>query len=160
MHMEKIRKTQIAELLLVSALLVIIAPLLSTSSLRSANLYFVVNVISIAVAAEAGLFSFFLVSAGNEKPAALSVVSQQPVIISACVFPHCKDKMDGANKPHQYAMVTQVVEKCYSDKILGAADDQVHKALSASFSLEVLAKAIPLKQDMLKIMTKKKKLVR
>ncbi|KAI3466270.1 hypothetical protein Pfo_022933 [Paulownia fortunei] len=80
--MDMLKKSQSLKLLPIAALL-IITPLLSTS-LRSKYLYFIVNILIIAVGAEAGLLSFFLQSEENMKPpaAAASVVPQKPVIVS------------------------------------------------------------------------------
>ncbi|CAA3031960.1 Hypothetical predicted protein [Olea europaea subsp. europaea] len=67
------KKSQILKLFLISALC-IITPLLSTS-FRSKYLYFVVNILIIAVGAESGLASFFLKSPENKKPAEKSTTS-------------------------------------------------------------------------------------
>ncbi|KZV56389.1 Glycosyltransferase family 61 protein [Dorcoceras hygrometricum] len=118
--MEKFKKTQIAELLIVSALLVIITPLSSTASLRFANLYFVINFIIIAVAADAGVFSLFLVSEPGAVHSGVVSQSRNPTIIS-------QEKMDGTdcNGPPQ----SQHVENRSSDEIF----KEVHDAPSIFF---------------------------
>ncbi|CAA3000132.1 Hypothetical predicted protein [Olea europaea subsp. europaea] len=65
--MEKMKKSQILKLFLISALC-IIAPLISTS-FRPKYLYFIVNILIFAVGAESGLASFFLEAPENKKPA-------------------------------------------------------------------------------------------
>ncbi|XP_073026478.1 uncharacterized protein [Primulina eburnea] len=82
-------------------------------------------------AAEAGLFSFFLVPEENKKHAAASVVSQNPVNISG-VFPYRKEKMDGTDRPRQSFMATQVVQNRSPDKVFGAFHE-VHKDPSIFF---------------------------
>lgn len=63
--MEKVESLNLK--LLPLAALLIITPLLSTS-LRFKYLYFIVNILIIALGAEAGLLSFFLQSQHNPKP--------------------------------------------------------------------------------------------
>lgn len=74
--MERVKRSENLKLLPLAVLL-IITPLLSTS-LRFKYLYLIVNILIISVGAEAGLFSFFLHSEENRKPAAPSVHSLLP----------------------------------------------------------------------------------
>ncbi|KAI3456894.1 hypothetical protein Pfo_013557 [Paulownia fortunei] len=105
--MDKFKKSQILKLFLIAALL-IITPFLSTS-LRSTYLYFIANILIILVGAEAGLLSFFLKSPENKKRAAAL-----KAVINISEF----SPDNGTNSPDK------VVEKCSSDKILGAVKEQ------------------------------------
>lgn len=117
--MDKLMKKshQSLKLLPIAALL-IITPLLSTS-LRFKYLYFIVNILIIAVGAEAGLLSFFLQSDESKKPSAASVVAQKPVIFSE-VSPDKENTAalsdNGANGYDNPKLVKDV-ENCSSEKI-------------------------------------------
>ncbi|CAI9784129.1 unnamed protein product [Fraxinus pennsylvanica] len=75
--MEKMKKSQILKLFLISALC-IITPLLSTS-FRPKYLYFIVNILIIAVGAESGLASFFLKAPENKERAEKSTTTSNDV---------------------------------------------------------------------------------
>ncbi|KAL8509887.1 hypothetical protein ACS0TY_016924 [Phlomoides rotata] len=89
--MEKLKKSQSVKLLPIAALLMI-TPLLSTS-LRFKYLYFIVNILIIAVGAEAGLLSLFLQSQNHNKIPPLIIPQNDHVVISSVeeekVSPEC-----------------------------------------------------------------------
>ncbi|KAL0302014.1 UNVERIFIED_CONTAM: hypothetical protein Scaly_1184300 [Sesamum calycinum] len=117
--------------LLPIALLLIITPLLS-ASLRLKYLYFIVNILIIAVGAEAGLLSFFLQSPHN-KPVSpphdqetASVTTTSANIVGADHHDH--------EEPVKKRPVKPAVEKCSSEKILvgvRVANYQVKKSRSS-----------------------------
>ncbi|KAK4420793.1 hypothetical protein Salat_2029800 [Sesamum alatum] len=102
--------------LLPIALLLIITPLLSTS-LRLKYLYFIVNILIIAVGAEAGLLSFFL-NRGSPPdvvdPPALSTLSQETAAVTTTSANHIL----GADHDQEPAKKRPAVEKCSSETIL------------------------------------------
>ncbi|KAL2495885.1 uncharacterized protein Fot_39642 [Forsythia ovata] len=112
--MEKLKKSQILKLFLISALC-IITPLLSTS-FRSKYLYFIVNILIIAVGAESGLATFFLKDPENKKP----------LIISSEVYPSNDENNNLVSTNKQ----VKVFKKCSSEKIADTA--KVQKVLEKS----------------------------
>ncbi|PSR85313.1 Histone H2B.3 like [Actinidia chinensis var. chinensis] len=104
--MDKSKKSQILKLSLI-ALLLILTPLIPTS-LKPIYLYFLFNLLIISLGAEAGLLSFFSKPPEDKKPQNPNVV-EGTVTATAAATP---------NKP-------KAVEKCSSEKIVGAA--KAHK---------------------------------
>ncbi|KAL2496045.1 Uncharacterized protein Fot_39802 [Forsythia ovata] len=113
--MEKLKKSQVLKLFLISALC-IITPLLSTS-FRSKYLYFIVNILIIAVGAESGLASFFLKDPENKKP----------LIISSEVYPSNDENNNNLVSTNKQV---KVFKKCSSEKIAETA--KVQKVLEKS----------------------------
>ncbi|KAL0310993.1 UNVERIFIED_CONTAM: hypothetical protein Sangu_2394000 [Sesamum angustifolium] len=131
--------------LLPIALLLIITPLLS-ASLRLKYLYFIVNILIIAVGAEAGLLSFFLQSPHN-KPASPPHDPPPPITLSqetaavTTTSTSTSPNIVGADhhdhdheEPVEKRPVKPAVEKCSSEKILvgvRVANYQVKKSRSS-----------------------------
>lgn len=113
--MDKIKKSQIFKLLIIIILLCI-TPLLS-ESFRQPYLYFVVNLLIIALGAEAGLLSFLLKVAEDKK----ATSAQKPLISS--------QEAQIPNPVINYAVIQEepikkmpkAVEKSHSEKIISAS---------------------------------------
>ncbi|KAG8386094.1 hypothetical protein BUALT_Bualt03G0113200 [Buddleja alternifolia] len=120
--MENLKKSQIVELILIAAL-IIVTPLLSTSH-RSTYLYFIVNILIVVVGAEAGLLSFLQKSAENTK-------KRRPAIISD--DREADDDNQSGNGTTTSKKPVKTLEKCSSEKIVGAVKDQ--KAVKKSPSM-------------------------
>ncbi|CAI9756856.1 unnamed protein product [Fraxinus pennsylvanica] len=108
--MEKMKKSQILKLFLISALC-IITPLLSTS-FRPKYLCFIVNILIFAVGAESGLASFFLKAPEDKKPAQKS----------SDVYPGNEKSITFSNngtnsQDHSTNKPAKVFEKSSSEKI-------------------------------------------
>ena len=117
--MNKFKKSQILILSLVAALLFIV-PLLS-SSLRPTYLYFVLNLLIIALGAEAGLLSMF------SRPA---YVAAKPVTTQEAKSVESKDDQKQV-APESSEKKVKVVEKSASEKIVGTIKvDKVKKCPS------------------------------
>ena len=117
--MNKFKKSQILILSVVAALL-FIAPLLS-SSLRPAYLYFVLNLLIIALGAEAGVLSVF------SRPA---YVAAKPVTTEEVKAVESKDDQKQV-APTSNEKKVKVVEKSASEKIVGTIKvDKVKKCPS------------------------------
>ncbi|CAL5341686.1 unnamed protein product [Camellia sinensis] len=117
--MDKSKKSQILKLSLI-ALLLITTPLIPTT-LRATYLYFVFNLLIIALGAEAGLLSVFSKSTDDKKPQ-----PTKPVAASESSPPHKEEPPNatgGATAPEK----PKVVEKCLSEKIGGSGAMTVHK---------------------------------
>ncbi|XVF03805.1 hypothetical protein REPUB_Repub05bG0024500 [Reevesia pubescens] len=106
--MNKFKKSQILILSLVATLL-FIAPLLS-SSLRPTYLYFVLNLLIIALGAEAGLLSAF------SRPA---YVAAKPVTTQETKAAESKDDQKQVAPTSNEEKKAKVVEKSASEKIAG-----------------------------------------
>ncbi|KAL0406948.1 UNVERIFIED_CONTAM: hypothetical protein Slati_4008700 [Sesamum latifolium] len=124
--------------LLPIALLLIITPLLS-ASLRLKYLYFIVNILIIAVGAEAGLLSFFLQSPHNkpspprDDPPPLITLSQETAAVTTSTSANIVGADDGQERVKKRP-VKAAVEKCSSEKILvgvRVANYQVKKSRSS-----------------------------
>lgn len=116
--------------LLPIALLLIITPLLS-ASLRLKYLYFIVNILIIAVGAEAGLLSFFLHNkpSSPHDPPPLITLSQETAAVTTTTSANVDDEEPVKKRP-----VKPAVEKCSSEKILvgvRVANYQVKKSSSS-----------------------------
>ncbi|CAI9756855.1 unnamed protein product [Fraxinus pennsylvanica] len=123
--MEKIKKSQILKLFLISALC-IIAPLLSTS-FRPKHLCFIVNILIFAVGAESGLASFFLKAPEDKKPAQKSSEVYPGNENSTTFSNNGTNSQDlSTNKP------VKVFEKSSSEKIADTV--KVQKVLDESSS--------------------------
>ncbi|OMP04365.1 hypothetical protein COLO4_09703 [Corchorus olitorius] len=123
--MNKFKKSQILILSLVAALL-FIAPLLS-SSLRPTYLYFVLNLLIIALGAEAGLLSVF--SRPSYVAAAKPVTTTQEIKAGEIIS-------NNNNKEHDQKQVSpssnekkkvKVIEKSASEKISAGSSIKVEK---------------------------------
>ncbi|KAA8527001.1 hypothetical protein F0562_008770 [Nyssa sinensis] len=122
--MDKSNKSQILKLSLIAALL-IITPFLPTS-LRPTYLYFVFNLLIIALGAEAGLLKFFS-KAAEEKKQPVVVVAPKRVVASEA-SPQKEgsaNTSDGITTPECGPKKPKAVEKSSSEKIVGAV--KVHK---------------------------------
>lgn len=129
--MDKFNKSQILKLFLM-AILLSITPLLSTP-LRPPYLYFVVNILIIALGVEAGLLSFIGKTAEDKKTASNIVLSSEDSSAS--------NKEKSANPTTSEAETTakkkpKAVEKSSSEKIVTAA--KVHKVVKKSPSMPSL----------------------
>lgn len=122
--MDKAKKPQILKLFLIAALL-FITPLLS-SSLRTTYLYFIINLLIIALGAEAGLVSFFCKPPQDKNKYAVPVTAK-PVTPSDQAAPrkeasnHSTDTGVVPTAPDCTQEKAKVVEKSASEKIVGAA---------------------------------------
>uniref|UniRef100_A0A5B7BK80 DUF4408 domain-containing protein n=1 Tax=Davidia involucrata TaxID=16924 RepID=A0A5B7BK80_DAVIN len=125
--MDKSNKSQILKLSLIAALL-IITPLLPTS-LRPTYLYFVFNLLIIALGAEAGLLKFFSKAAEDKKPPIAHVVAAPKPLVASEFSPHKEvSATDGritTSTPECGSKKPKVVEKSSSEKIVGSV--KVHK---------------------------------
>lgn len=119
--MAKPKKSEILKLSFIATLL-IISPLIPTS-LRPTYLYFLFNLLIIALGAEAGLLSFFSKPSEDKKPitippkptAANTVRSSAPNEVPPNSSIGNIDSECGEKRP-------KVVEKCSSEKIVGVAN--------------------------------------
>lgn len=125
--MDKFKKSQILKLFLI-VILLSITPLLSTS-LRPPYLYFILNLLIIALGAEAGLLSFIFKAAEDKKnpPPNTTSVTQKPHFILT--------SEDPTNHNNEKSFTTieetvKVAEKSLSEKIVAAVE--VHKTLMKS----------------------------
>ncbi|KAF7140360.1 hypothetical protein RHSIM_Rhsim06G0222000 [Rhododendron simsii] len=120
------KKSEILKLSFIATLL-IISPLIPTS-LRSTYLYFLFNLLIIALGAEAGLLSFFSKPSEDKKPitippkptAANTVQSSAPNEVPPNSSIGNIDSECGEKRP-------KVVEKCSSEKIVGVVNKVSHK---------------------------------
>lgn len=118
--MNNLKKSQVLMLSLLTILL-IIAPLLSSSQ-RPTYIYFVTNLLIIALGAEAGLLSSFSNPSSsssldtNDKKNPPSFVPQKPSIIDQS---HHNDT-NGSEQDPKAGHGARVVEKCLSEKIVGS----------------------------------------
>ncbi|KAK3030034.1 hypothetical protein RJ639_038133 [Escallonia herrerae] len=129
--MDKFNKSQILKLSLIVALLAL-APLLS-ASIRPTYLYFVFNLLIISLGAEAGLLSFFSQPAADKKPAAvLAPKAPGPSTETSPNKETPAKTADGKESPQNKA---KVVEKCSSEKIVGAAKVHMVKKCPSTPSL-------------------------
>lgn len=129
------KKSQILKLSLIVALLVI-APLLSTS-LRPTYLYFLFNLLIVALGAEAGLLSFISKAAEEKKPSLSFLTAKIPLIPSNKDIPSTNAINETAVNPEEcnQKMVISAVEKCSSVKIVGAVKVHVFKKCPSTPSL-------------------------
>ncbi|OIT24264.1 hypothetical protein A4A49_56349 [Nicotiana attenuata] len=88
--MDKIMKSQVIVKLLLIATLVLITPLLSSSH-KTPYLYFIVNLLIIALGAEAGLISSK--SPHDNTSSSPDIIIKQPQIISPSVVEKCVTKV-------------------------------------------------------------------
>lgn len=125
--MAKPKNSEILKLSFMATLL-IISPLIPTS-LRPTYLYFLFNLLIIALGAEAGLLSFFSKPSEDKKPitippkptaAANTVRSSAPNEVPPNSSIGNIDSECGEKRP-------KVVEKCSSEKIVGVANKVSHK---------------------------------
>ncbi|KAF8414130.1 hypothetical protein HHK36_002129 [Tetracentron sinense] len=110
-------KSQVAKLSLI-AILLLITPLLSTSK-RPPYVYFIINLLIIALGAEAGLLSSFSMPQDDKKPAN---ITPKPVVVvevsekrgsTSIIVPECNGRK------------AKVVEKSASEKFVAVVN--VHK---------------------------------
>ncbi|KAM3696336.1 hypothetical protein ACB098_06G031400 [Castanea mollissima] len=127
--MNKFKKSQVVMLLLLAVLL-IITPLLS-SSLRPAYLYFIINILIIALGAEAGLLSSFSKPFEDKKQ---TVLAAPKPLASSEVSPDngvVRTTDDKVVAPASTEKKAKVVEKSASEKIVGSVKiDKVTKCPS------------------------------
>lgn len=128
--MDMFNKSQILKLFLM-AILLSITPLLSTP-LRPPYLYFVVNILIIALGVEAGLLSFIGKTAEDKKTASNIVLSSEDSPASN------KEKLPNTTSEAETTAKKKpkAVEKSPSEKIVTAA--KVHKVVKKSPSMPSL----------------------
>lgn len=130
LNMDKIHYSQILKLFLISTLL-IITPLLS-SSLRTTYLYFVVNLLIIALGAEAGLLSFFSKDAYDKKTAATQKPPDNNLTATSSEATFSDQKRDQETTANPKMNSTEEgkwkVEKCGSEKIKVVGNSNVKKS--------------------------------
>ncbi|KAL3508456.1 hypothetical protein ACH5RR_027857 [Cinchona calisaya] len=130
--MDKFKKSQILKLFLM-AILLSITPLLSTS-FRPPYLYFVVNLLIIALGAEAGLLSFiFKASSEDKKNSTPSGTSTQKPLITTppSVDSHNHEKsanLDQSERPIIKKKPKAAVEKSSSEQINVKVGIKVHNS--------------------------------
>ncbi|XAR56723.1 hypothetical protein NMG60_11037305 [Bertholletia excelsa] len=124
--MDKSNRSQILKLSLIATLLVV-TPVIPTS-LRSTYLYFVFNLLIIALGAEAGLLSFFSNVAEDKKPQPNNVALAAKPMAALELSPEKEGPENASgrivtdeNSPNK----PKVVEKCSSEKIVGVT--KAHK---------------------------------
>lgn len=122
--MSKFKKSQILMLSLLAVLLSV-TPLIS-SSLRPKYLYFIINLLIIALGAEAGLLSVFSKTLEDKKHAAPAVTKP---VITATKTPSPEAKVAPAFSERKAPY--RVIEKSASEKIVGTVKvDKVKKCPS------------------------------